>query len=161
MDSTITNDTTANSTNFSNTSTTSITTNTTENTKTTAQDLTKFFYAISTDPYGKIGSTYVNHVKAIEHFLTLTPEQFHVLYERYYTQTNFVSSDPSLDDSTKNEKRNFYWLSDNSSDRLRCIRGIYKELENKYTTNQQMEVVLDKRPLTFRFALMLWLYIYH
>lgn len=161
MNSTITNET--NSTEFSSEASTQTTTTTTNPTETTSQDLMEFFYAISTDPYGKIGSNYVNHERAIKHFLTLTPEQFHVLYERYYTQTNFVSSNPSQVKDTSNTDDNpkFYWLCDNTRDRLRCIREIYEELKKKYTTNQQLELVLDERPLTYRFALILWLYIYH
>lgn len=126
-------------------------------------NITQFLYAISTDPFGKIGSKYVDYIKELEYILTITPEKFEELYNQYKVQTQYVSSNPSLQSETT-EKQNFVWLYDEDREnRLRCIKEIYNELKKKsniYDNNQQ-KYVPDNRPLTFRFALLLWLYIYH
>mgnify|MGYP003140221530 CR=1 FL=1 len=114
--------------------------------------INKFLYTISTDENGKIGSNYVDHNEALEYILSITPEKFEELYYNYKTLVN-----------ESNEKEKFCWLYEDRSEGLKFIHEIYKEIhENKEIYDHNLkQYILDKRPLTFRFALMLWLYIYH
>lgn len=121
-----------------------------------SQKINAFMYTISTDQFGKIGSKYTEHEEAIEHFLNITPEEFNTLYNQYKNQTKYVSANPQYESKTP-----FNWLPD-GTDSQRCITEIYNQLKkNKiYDTNTE-SYIPDNRPLTFRFALLMWLYIWH
>ena len=124
-----------------------------------SQKINAFMYTISTDQNGKIGSKYIEHEEAIKHFLNITPEEFNTLYNEYKNQTNYVSSNPQ---NESNNKQVFQWLP-NGEHGIRCIKDIYNELkQNKkiYDKNTN-SYIPDNRPLTFRFALLMWLYIWH
>lgn len=126
-------------------------------------NINRFLHAISTDENGKIGSKYVDYTKELEYILSITPEKFEELYNHYKVQTQYISSNPSHQNETT-KKENFIWLYDKDREnRLRCIKQIYNELNEKSNIydNEQQKYVPDNRPLTFRFALLLWLYIYH
>ena len=126
-------------------------------------NIDRFLHAMSIDPFGKIGCNYVDYIKELEYILTITPEKFEELYNQYKVQTQYVSSNPSLQSETT-KKENFVWFySEDRENRLRCIKEIYNELKKKSNIydNKQQKYVPDNRPLTFRFALLLWLYIYH
>jgi hypothetical protein len=123
----------------------------------------KFLYTISTDQYGKIGSNYVEHNEALEYILSISPEEFETMYNNYKTQTQYISNNPVKDDLNKKKDEMFFWLEGNRENTLRYIKEIYEELKEKRNIydNEQKKYVPDNRPLPFRFALMLWLYIYH
>ena len=126
-------------------------------------NINRFLHAMSTDENGKIGCNYTDYIKELEYILSITPEKFEKLYDQYKVQTQYVSSNPSNQSETT-EKQNFVWLYDEDREnRLRCIKEIYNELKKKSNIydNKQQKYVSDNRPLTFRFALLLWLYIYH
>ena len=122
-----------------------------------SQKINAFMYTISTDQFGKIGSKYTEHEETIEHFLNITPEEFNTLYNQYKNQTNYVSSNPEYESKT-----HFKWLPEGTHG-IRCIKEIYNELKqnNKIYDKNTDSYTDDNRPLTFRFALLMWLYIWH
>ena len=125
-------------------------------------NINRFLHAMSTDENGKIGCNYVDYIKELEYILSITPEKFDELYHQYKVQIQHSSSNPSLE-SENTKKENFVWLFNNDrKSRLRCIKEIYNDLKNtSIYDNKKDKYVPDNRPLTFRFALLLWLYIYH
>ena len=128
-------------------------------------NIDQFLDAISKDQHGKIGRKYVDYTKELEYILSITPEKFEELYNQYKVQTQYVSSNPSLQSENENKKKEtFIWLYDEDREnRLRCIKQIYNDLKEKSNIYDydKKKYVPDNRPLTFRFALLLWLYIYH
>ena len=117
-----------------------------------------FFHYLSTDINGKIGTRYIDFKNTLDYFLNITPEEFFAYYLQFKTYYEYQQSNPTV---REDKKVNLYWLSKSEEDILRMIREIYKNLKESNTIYKNGVLVPDERPLIFRLALDLWLYIYH
>lgn len=118
----------------------------------------KFFHYISSDTNGTIGSRYIDFKDTLDYFVKITPEEFFAYYLQFKTYYEYQQSNQEV---TEDKKKNLYWLSKSEEDTLRMIREIYKNLKESNEIYKNGVLVPDERPLTFRLALNLWLYIYH
>jgi hypothetical protein len=117
----------------------------------TYEEVKPFFDYLLTDETGSIGISYTEYNDILTKMLLIDPIKFMDIYNNYKEITL---------QNTLNIESTHRWFPDNNdASILKHIKYIYNTINTpSYKVNS---IIPDERPLTFRYALMLWLYVWH
>ena len=119
----------------------------------------KFFSYLSRDTTGKLGAVYSDFDDTLNYFISIKPEEFFAYYLQYKTYYEHQGSSSKI---LNDKKETVYWFPGNTEEEsLKFIKEIYRNIKEDNEIYRNGKLVPDERPKTFRFALQLWLYIWH